>query len=142
MKKALIISLSVIAGLLIICAVLFFLPWSGSSKHYSAIPDGSVYLVKVNAGNLLKDSEILEQPIVETALDMVVKSMPRSSRELMREIVENPSASGIDVDKPAVFAITEVQPMKGVFVMAIKDKVRLEEVIAMFTEEFNEIELE
>lgn len=142
MKKALIISLSVLAGLLIIGAVLLFVLWGGSSKHYSAIPDGSVYLVKVNAGNLLKDSEILEQPIVETVLDMVVKSMPRSSRELMREIVENPSASGIDVDQPAVFAITDVQPMKGVFVMAVKDKARLEEVITLFTEDFNEIELE
>ena len=142
MKKVLIISLSAVGALLVIAAavVCFFL-FGIKSKHYSAIPDGSVYLAKVNFGNLLNKSEILEQPVVGTALDMVVKSMPRDTRELMREIVADPSASGINVEQPALFAITgDVE--NCLFVMSVKDKARLDEIINLFAEEFNEVNID
>lgn len=142
MKKVLIISLSALAALLITGAVIFFVLFAGKSEHYSAIPDSSVYLVKVNTGNLLKKSEILQQPVVETATDMVVKSMPRDARELMREIFEDPSASGIDIDKPAVLAFENFNSVKGVFVMAVKDRARVEEVVELFADEVPEVKLD
>lgn len=141
MKKVLIISLSAVATLLIAAAVVFFVMFGTKSKHYSAIPDGSVYLAKVNFGNLLNKSEILEQSVVSTALDMVVNSMPRDTRSLMREIVTDPSESGINVAQPAVFAITgDVE--NCLFVFSVKDKPRLDEVVNLFAEEFNEMNID
>ena len=74
--------------MLISAFAMFFVSCENSNKkQYEVIPDGASVLVKANLGNVVNESEILEVSMVRTALDFLVNTMPKESRDMFREII-------------------------------------------------------
>lgn len=123
-------------NLVILLAVftLFFVSCENSSKkQYEVIPDDAAVLVKANFGNVINESEILEVPMVRTALDFMVNSMPKESRDMFREIITDPSKSGVNVNEPMVISVS-TEPVEVVVSMAMSDKNRFVEVFEALAE--------
>lgn len=114
--------------MLISAFAMFFVSCENSNKkQYEVIPDGASVLVKANLGNVVNESEILEVSMVRTALDFLVNTMPKESRDMFREIITDPTKSGIDVNEPIVMSVA-VHPVEVVVSMAMSDKNRFVEV--------------
>ena len=114
--------------MLISAFAMFFVSCENSNKkQYEVIPDGASVLVKANLGNVINESEIMEVSMVRTALDFLVNTMPKESRDMFREIITDPSKSGINVDEPMVMSVA-VHPAEVVVSMAMSDKNRFVEV--------------
>ena len=118
---------SILVALLAVVSFLFVSCDNAVKKQYAVIPDDSPMLAKVNLGNLINESEILEVSMVRTALDFMVNTMPRDLRRTFSEISVDPSKSGINVNEPLVLSIS-VEPVEMVVAMAVSDKERLVEV--------------
>ena len=65
-----------------------------ADNYLKAIPDNPVAMLKVNVGNLLDESEILENPIVKPLISSSANQLPQGMAGLFNEIVAEPEASG------------------------------------------------
>lgn len=105
-----------------------------TDNYLKAIPDNPVAMMKVNAGNLLDESELLENPIIKPMISTSASQLPQSMVDLFNEIVEEPEASGLDFDMPAVLAVVSAKPMNVVITLPVADKSRLEEMLQCFSD--------
>lgn len=126
-----------------IAVVLFAVILAGCSpavdNYLKVIPDNPVAMFKVNVGNVLDDSEILKNPIVEPLVSMSASQLPQSMVDLFNEIVENPETSGLEFDRPAVLAVESVKPMKVVVTIPVANKKNLEDMLYCFSD--NDVEI-
>ncbi len=97
--------------------------------YLSVIPDNPAVMLKVNANNILQESEILQNPVIRPLLAASSNGMPNAAGDLLRKIVENPAESGLDLKEPVVLALTDVSPAKSVLAVAVSDKAKLEEML-------------
>ena len=122
----------------LIVAVLSAMILAGCSpvadNYLKAIPDNPVAMLKVNVGNLLDESEILENPIVKPLISSSANQLPQGMTGLFNEIVAEPEASGLDFDMPAVLAVVSAKPMNVVITLPVADKSRLEKMLQCFSD--------
>ncbi len=117
--------------------MILFASCAPESKGYiSAVPKNPVFALKVNVGSLLDESQILHDDLVNNFLRQFINELPRELRGVMRDILDEPSNSGIDVDKPALLVLEGLAPARAQVCLAIKDKEKLAEIFKLT---FNEL---
>lgn len=120
--------ISILFVLVAALSVMFVSCGGGDDKYVSAVPANSAFLAKVNLGNIINESEILEQPLVKMGLGFAESALPQEAKDILNGIVEDPSNSGIDASKPVMFALS-LEPMAFVASMSVSDKGRINDVI-------------
>lgn len=104
----------------------------GSSDDYtSSLPSNPMFGVKINIGNLLADSKILDDPQVSGLLNTYADGLPENSKGLLEEIMEDPNASGLDVSKAAYIIFENVEDTKGMALFAVSDSEKLTSILKM-----------
>lgn len=111
------------AAIIAAVVVLFLLnSGGGGSKSYmEVVPSSSVFAVKGNMGALLQKSEVLENQTVQELYSNLVDEAPEEFQSLLNDLYADPNSSGINVNEPVVFAITQVAPLNGVVVISLND---------------------
>lgn len=111
------------AAIIAAVVVLFLLnSGGGGSKSYmEVVPSSSVFAVKGNMGALLQKSEVLENETVQELYSNLVDEAPEEFQSLLNDLYADPNSSGINVNEPVVFAITQVEPFNGVVVISLND---------------------
>ncbi len=107
---------------------------NGVGRYLSVIPDNPVCMIKINVGNLLNESEILENSMVKTAIKASTRELPEQMSNLLNKMVENPNESGFDVNQPAVMVIEDVKGEKGMMLLALSDVRKFEDMLDCFSE--------
>ena len=102
MKTKLILPLVAVAVVAVAVAAFVF---TGTSKHLTVIPDNPACLMKVDAGNLIDDSDILNNDYVKSMSQLVSGQLPEMYKELFEDVMANPNNSGVNFDEPVVFAM-------------------------------------
>lgn len=123
--------ISILFVLIAALSVMFVSCGGGDDKYVSAVPANSAVLAKVNLGNMINESEILEQPFVKMGLGLAQSALPQEAKDILNEILENPSNSGIDASKPVILAVS-LEPMSIVVSMPVSNKGRINEVVDNF----------
>ena len=95
----------------------------GDGKDYlKALPSNSVVVAKMNFGNLLNESEALQDPQIKGALKESINQMQGDSRKLLRDLIEHPENSGLDLNQPAYLAIENLEQMRGVIIFSVSNE--------------------
>lgn len=120
--------LSFVSVIVMFVAMLFVS--CGSSEDYTtSLPEKSVVGIKISVSDLLADSEIMEDPQVQGMLKGAISELPENSKDLMMEIVEAPSATGLDFAKPVYLMLESVDAQmndaKGMVLFAVGDRGKL-----------------
>ena len=123
--------ISILFVLIAALSVMFVSCGGSDDKYVSAVPANSAVLAKVNLGNMINESEILEQPLVKMGLGLAQSALPQEAKDILNEILENPSNSGIDASKPVILAVS-LEPMSIVVSMPVSNKGRINEVVDNF----------
>lgn len=123
---------AIVLGLLCSC--------DSSSDYQSVIPKDSVAAIKINIGQLLNKSEVLEMKTVKDLAELGVSQSDASveSQRLLKAILKDPNASGLDVNQPMV-AVFEGLNMKGLLTFAVSDKEALVNTLETLQKEFENI---
>lgn len=133
--------------LLFAIAVGLFCSCDSSSNYLSVIPKDSVAAIKINIGQLLDKSEVLEMKAVKDLAELGANQADASieSQRLLKAILKDPIASGLDVNQPMV-AVFEGLNMKGLLTFAVSDKDALNNTLETLLKELEKsglnIELE
>lgn len=133
--------------LLFAIAVGLFCSCDSSSNYLSVIPKDSVAAIKINIGQLLDKSEVLEMKAVKDLAELGANQADASieSQRLLKAILKDPNASGLDVNQPMV-AVFEGLNMKGLLTFAVSDKDALNNTLETLLKELEksglDIELE
>ncbi|MBR4297252.1 MAG: DUF4836 family protein [Bacteroidaceae bacterium] len=114
----------------VVATVVMFTSCWGSSDYLNALPGNSVVVAKVNVGNLLTESEILTDPQVTGFLKQKINLLSGDTRVLMRELLEDPSASGADLSEPVYMAIENVEQMRGLVIVPVSDAEKLKNLVS------------
>ncbi len=132
------------AAIIAAVVVLFLLnSGGGGSKSYmEVVPSSSVFAVKGNMGALLQKSEVLENETVQELYSKLVDEAPEEFQSLLNDLYADPNSSGINVNEPVVFAITQVEPFNGVVVISLNDADTFKELLNEVSEGDVEIEEE
>lgn len=132
------------AAIIAAVVVLFLLnSGGGGSKSYmEVVPSSSVFAVKGNMGALLQKSEVLENETVQELYSKLVDEAPEEFQQLLNDLYADPNSSGINVNEPVVFAITQVEPFNGVVVISLNDADTFKELLNEVSEGDVEIEEE
>ena len=115
----------------LVAVIVMFASCGGGSKYTTAIPDNSMLLAKINVGNVVNESQILEQPILKMAIDFAKAGMPQEAQALLSEILENPSNSGLDVSQPVLLAMS-MEPVSVVASLPVCDASAIAETVENF----------
>lgn len=118
-----------------IAVVLGFVSCSESPGYQSVIPAEPVVVVKANINSLLTKSELLQDNQITGLAKTGINEMPENTREIMRGILDNPSNSGLDLDKPAFVVVDNIENMRGFALFAVSDKEKVEALIGTIDEE-------
>ena len=126
--------------LLFAIAVGLFCSCDKSSNYLSVIPKDSVAAIKINIGQLLNKSEVLEMKAVKDLAELGASQADASieSQRLLKAILKDPNASGLDVNQPMV-AVFEGLNMKGLLTFAVSDKDALINTLETLKKEFENI---
>lgn len=133
--------------LLFAIAVGLFCSCDSSSNYLSVIPKDSVAAIKINIGQLLDKSEVLEMKAVKDLAELGASQADASieSQRLLKAILKDPNASGLDVNQPMV-AVFEGLNMKVLLTFAVSDKDALNNTLETLLKELEksglDIELE
>ena len=127
MKTKLILPLVAVAVVAVAVAAFVF---KGTSKHLTVIPDNPACLIKVDAGNLIDDSDILNNTYVKNMSQVVTTQLPEMYKELLEDVMVNPNMSGIDFDEPVVFAV--INNHRFMVTAAIENATKLKENLDLF----------
>lgn len=132
------------AAIIAAVVVLFLLnSGGGGSKSYmEVVPSSSVFAVKGNMGALLQKSEVLENETVQELYSNLVDEAPEEFQSLLNDLYADPNSSGINVNEPVVFAITQVEPFNGVVVISLNDADTFKELLNEVSEGDVEIDEE
>lgn len=119
------------AAIIAAVVVLFLLnSGGGGSKSYmEVVPSSSVFAVKGNMGALLQKSEVLENETVQELYSNLVDEAPEEFQQLLNDLYADPNSSGINVNEPVVFAITQVEPFNGVVVISLNNADTFKELL-------------
>lgn len=102
----------------------------GTDKDYlSALPGNSVLVVKVHVGNLLNESEVLEDHQISGFMKNSINEMSGESRALMREILEDSSTSGVDMKQPVYFVLESLEQVRGLMIVPIADEAKVKKTL-------------
>ena len=105
----------------VVATILMLASCSGSSDYLSALPGNSVMVAKVNVGNVLTESEVLTDPQVAGFLKNSINRLDGDNRTLMRELLDDPMASGADLSEPVYVALENVEQMRGLVIVPLAD---------------------
>lgn len=106
-------------------AVALLVGCDADKGYLSALPGQSVFVAKVHVGNLLNESEVLTDPQISGFLKNSINEMSGESRTLLREILEDPAATGLDMTQPVYCALENVEQMRGVVILPIADEAKV-----------------
>lgn len=100
-----------------------------SKKFFHFIPETAKAVVTVHPGNLIEKGKLTELSFLEEGA---------SGSETVSKILEDPEASGIDMDYYSSFFVFGEDPSYGGIVMPIEDKVNFENMIKELEMEVDE----
>ena len=129
------------AAIVAAVVVIFCLNLGGGSKGYMKVsPSSSVVVAKGNIGAVLQKSEVLENEKVSQLFNSAMEYVPEEYQDIINDIYADPNKSGINVNEPAVFAVSSVEPLSGVMVMAMNSIDDFENLLNTFAEDYIEID--
>lgn len=124
-----------VASVIVLGAVACFLFSSSYKANMEILPDNPLVLAKIEAGKLLKESEVLENKYIKEKFDDALDNlddMPSDVQDKIREIFNDPGESGIDLSSPVVFALYGEEEF--VFSVPVSSKSKLVDMLTVFLE--------
>lgn len=106
-----------------------------SGDYLDAVPNDGVAAFKINVGHLLDKSELLDDPQVKGEIRSRISSLSSESRQLLEDVMENPDACGLDLQKPVVVSVVNIEHSQGVVSLAVKDVARFEKFVTVLGSE-------
>ena len=105
---------------------------SGADKtaYLQVLPSDAFAIIKVDLGNLLDKSQVLENIIVNTAFEQGIKDAPKEIKTLLKSIYKNPNNSGVNVKAPVYVALTGVEPTEAVIAIAMDNVKTFEKTLS------------
>ncbi len=134
-------------SLIFAIAISVFCSCESTSNYLSVIPKEPVAAIKINIGQLLNKSELLEMKTIKDLAELGANQADASieSQRLLKAILKDPNASGLDLNQPMV-AVFEGLNMKGLLTFAVLDKEALTNTLETILKELEknglDIELE
>lgn len=107
-----------------------FFAWNSlhqRTDHFAAIPSDAVMVVKVNAGQLLKKSNIAELEEFKDLIDETRDEIEDGElTELFDKITQDPKSIGFDLAAPMAISVSNIENPQVMFVAAVDDRKILE----------------
>ena len=100
-----------------------------SQDYQSVIPEAPVVVVKANVNSLLAKSELLQDNQVTGFAKSAINEMPENTRGILREILNDPANSGLDLDKPAFVVVDNIENMRGFALFAVSDREKVKALV-------------
>lgn len=100
-----------------------------SQDYQSVIPESPVVVVKANVNSLLAKSELLQDNQVTGFAKSAINEMPENTRGILREILNDPANSGLDLDKPAFVVVDNIENMRGFALFAVSDREKVKALV-------------
>lgn len=129
MKKKILLPVALVAAV-VVAAVAFM--GGGTSKYLNAIPDNSLLMAKVNVGNLVDDSDVLNNSTIKSLVSLASGQLTEEYKKLVDEVMKDPSNFGINVDEPVVFAMIDEHRM--IVTAAVSDRAALTRNLNLFAD--------
>lgn len=104
-----------------------------SNAYLKVLPADALMMAKVDVGNMLGKSEILDNTVVKTGFASVVEFVPENMQALLKKIYNDPKKSGVDVTKPMFMAFTSLKPVEAVVTIAMHNVDAFEKMLTTFT---------
>lgn len=111
---------------------MMFVACSSKDDYLSALPAQPFALSKVNVGNLITKSQVLEDAQVKGLLKKGINELSGDSRILLREVLENPDKTGLDFSRDVYFVMENFEQQIGqigLILFAVKDVDALKNMI-------------
>lgn len=118
----------------IVSLVVMMTSCSKSEDYVSAIPSDAVAVAKIDLASLVQKSAVMNTPDIRDQIDAAFEQMPENVQGKLNQIKENPDESGIDFRKPVYLALTSVSRGRAMVVASVKDRDKLEELMALGNE--------
>lgn len=115
----------------IVSLVVMMTSCSKSEDYVSAIPSDAVAVAKIDLASLVQKSAVMNTPDIRDQIDAAFEQMPENVQGKLNQIKENPDESGIDFRKPVYLALTSVSRGRAMVVASVKDRDKLEELMAL-----------
>ena len=129
---------SIKSFILLLCALLIA-ACSGNKvtqdAYLNVIPGDAMVVAKVELGNLLKKSDIQNNTFVKMGLEREIAEMPEKEQALLKEIFNNPAASGIDVNAPVYVTVLNLEPVKLLVTAKMGNASTFENTVSTFLED-------
>ena len=112
-------------ALAVVCIGMLVACTSEEEENYlSSIPADAFITFKADLCQLVRKSNILDNPLVSAIWMQVEREIPESSKADIEALKENPSALGIDLERPMAIALwtTDSKKPQVMAVVAVSDK--------------------
>lgn len=90
--------------------------------YMKAVSKDAPLVMKVNFGQLLEKSEVMEMKEVKNVIKEIKNSADKDTRNLVSEVLDDPNSFGIDINSPAVFAVNDAAKAQFVLVAKVASK--------------------
>lgn len=92
-----------------------------NKEYLKVLPSDALAILKVDFGNVLVKSDVLNHTFVKAAIEKEMADAPENVKSLLKTVLNNPNASGINLNAPVYAAMLDVEPVKIVITLAIGD---------------------
>lgn len=92
-----------------------------NKEYQKVLPSDALAILKIDLANVLIKSDVLNNTIVKVAIDKETAEAPENVKSLLKTVLSNPNASGINMNAPVYAAMLDVEPVKMVLTFAIGD---------------------
>ena len=106
---------------------------SVNNEYLKVLPADAVVIMKLDFGNLLEKSEILDNIFVKAGIEKGIMELPEDQRSLIKRVCEDPDNSGVNVNAPVYIAVVNMEPARAVFAMAMDDVEKFEGTLSTIT---------
>ena len=106
---------------------------SVSNEYLKVLPADAIAIMKLDFGNLLEKSEILDNLFVKAGIEKEIMELPEDQRSLIKRVCEDPDNSGVNVNAPVYIAVVNMEPGRIVFAMAMDDVEKFERTLSTIT---------
>lgn len=106
---------------------------SVSNEYLKVLPADAMVIMKLDFGNLLEKSEILDNVFVKAGIEKGIMELPEDQRSLIKRVCEDPDNSGVNVNAPVYIAVVNMEPARAVFAMAMDDVEKFEGTLSTIT---------
>ena len=103
--------------------------------YLNVIPGDAMVVSKVEIGNLLKKSDIQNNTFVKLGVENYIAELPKKQHSLLKEIFENPAASGLDVNVPVYLAVLNLETVQVVVTAKMGNASTFENTVSTFFED-------